>query len=94
MKIKFTPTTTTSMAASVTTFVATTASGSIWRGKCTCFTSVGWEKRLEHDICTADWKKTHVNEPREDEERVVLDLERLQQDREDERVDRHQRQAG
>ena len=44
-------------------FVATTASGSMWRGKRTCFTSIGCAKRLEHAICTADWKKTHVTSP-------------------------------
>ena len=44
-------------------FVATTASGSMWRGKRTCFTSVGWANRLEQAICTADWKNTHVTSP-------------------------------
>ena len=54
---------TASIAPSVTPFVATTANGSMCLGKRTCFTSVGWAKRLEHDIWTADWKKTQVTSP-------------------------------
>ena len=44
-------------------FVATTASGSMWRGKRTCFTSIGCANRLEHAIWTADWKNTQVTSP-------------------------------
>ena len=63
MTIRFATRTTASIVPRVTMFVATTASGSMWRGNRICFTSVGWAKRLEADICTADWKKTQVTRP-------------------------------
>ena len=78
------------MAASVTTFVATTASGRMCRGNLICFTSVGCANRLEHDICTADWKKTQVTSPERTKRDSVDRKKRFQEHREDERVDPHQ----
>ena len=64
--------------------------------------NVAWEAHLLHERRLGEEARArHLHrgleedpgdKPGEDEERVVLDLERLQEHREDERVDRHQRQ--
>ena len=63
MKIRLSGRTIASITSIVTRFVATTETGSSWRGKRTCFTRLACPSRLEHDICTADWKKIHVTSP-------------------------------
>ena len=67
---------TASITSIVTRFVATTETGSSWRGRRTCFTRLAWPSRLEHDIWSADWKKTQTTQAGEQEERVVLDRDR------------------
>ena len=52
-----------SITSSVVRFVATTESGSSWRGNRTCFTRFAWPSRLVDDIWTADWKNIQLMSP-------------------------------
>ena len=84
--------TTASMTPRVTTLVATTASGRmVVEGPAPALRALAGRRGSSTPSAQRTGRRPG-DKPGEDEERVVLDLERLQEHREDKRVDRHQRQ--
>ena len=90
MTTRFTGMMTASITSSVTGFVATTANGSSCRGKRTCFTRLACPSRLVHDDLERALEEDPRDEAGEQEERVVVDADGVEEHREDDPVDAHQ----